>query len=418
MSFLDSVNWKSISFQELDSLLRLQGDVDKVVVDEDQYYSRTPLCNACKNNREDLVTILLHHGAAIEKRSPFYGKQPLHFACDHSCGNLGMVRKILDAKANVDAQDMDGNTALHLACNESNVPVAELLLERNANVNLINIDGETPLVWACRARSHRLVEALLKAKSDPNVGDGLPLEIAVDTGSVETLRLLIASGADIQRRAYLAQASECNQLDMMKVLNNCGADLNKTNSLGKTPLQAACSSEQTSTEAVRLLLSWGANVNVCSSTHMSAMHYACDRLYLDKVRLLLAYGADPGLKWAHQMTPIEQAWIGFLLGRHESQDIDCSIVQIMKLLLAAGARLRPGFRHLRSAIVLTPGLGPQAIQELLDLLGCQTSGPSKLQDLCRICIRNATNPNIDVNVTTMPLPKPIVSYLQFNDIFH
>lgn len=398
MSFLDSVNWKSISFQELESLLCLQEDVDKVIVDEDQHLSITPLCIACKNNREDLVTILLHHGAATEKRSPFYGKQPLHFACDHSCGNLGMVRKVLDAKANIDAQDMDGNTALHLACTESNVPVVELLLERRANVNLMDIDGETPLVRACLARSHRLVEALLKAGSDANVGDGLPLEIAVATGSVETLKLLIASGADVQRRAYLAQASEFNQVDVMKVLNNCGADLNKPNSLGKTPLQAACSSENTGAEPVRLLLSWGADVNVCSSTHMSAMHYACDRLYLDKVRLLLAYGADPGLKWAHQMTPIEQAWIGFLLGRHESQDIDCSIVQIVKLLLAAGAKLRPGFRHLRSAIVLTPGLGPEAIQELLELLECQTSGPPRLQDLCRVCVRNATHPNIDVNV--------------------
>ncbi|RUS86835.1 hypothetical protein EGW08_005431 [Elysia chlorotica] len=417
MSVLDCVNWKSISFQELDSLLRLQGDVDKVVVDDNQSYSITPLCVACKNNREDLVTVLLHHGAATEKRSSFYGKQPLHFACDHSCGNLGIVRKILDAKANIDAQDIDGNTALHLACTESNVPVVELLLERRADVHLMDIDGETPLVRACLARSHRLVEALLKATSDPNVGDGLPLEITVATGSVETLKSLIASGADVQRRAYLAQACEYNQIDVMKVLKNCGADLNKTNSLGKTPLQAACSSEQSSAEVVRLLLSWGADVNICSSTRMTAMHYACDRLYVEKVRLLLAYGADPGMRWAHQMTPIEQAWIGFLLGRHESQDIDCSIVQVVRLLLAAGARLRPGFRHLRSAIVLTPGLGPRAIQELLDLLECQASGPAKLQDLCRICVRNATNPNIDVNVAALPLPKPIVSYLQFDDIF-
>ena len=150
---------------------------------------------------------------------------------------------------------------------------------------------------------------------------------------------------------------------------------------------------------------------------MTAMHYACDRLYLDRVRLLLAYGADPGKRWADQMTPIEQAWIGFLLGRHESQDIDCPVVQIVQLLLASGARLKSGFRHLRSAIVLSTGLGPEAIQELLDLLDCHVSGPGRLQDLCRICIRNSTKPNVDVNMAALPLPKPIISYLQFDDIF-
>ena len=95
--------------------------------------------------------------------------------------------------------------------------MVELLLQRRADVHIMNIDGETPLVQACIARSHRLVEALLKASADPNVGEGLPLEIVVGTGSVEILKLLVESGADVQRRAYLAQASERNQIDVMKV---------------------------------------------------------------------------------------------------------------------------------------------------------------------------------------------------------
>ena len=42
----------------------------------------------------------------------------------------------LDAKADVDHPNNDGQTALQFACQASNVKVAELLLERGANKNL------------------------------------------------------------------------------------------------------------------------------------------------------------------------------------------------------------------------------------------------------------------------------------------
>ncbi|GFN79422.1 ankyrin repeat-containing domain [Plakobranchus ocellatus] len=417
MSILDCVNWRQISFQELDSLLRLHGDVDKSLVDEELKNTLTPLCIACKYNREDLVTVLLHHGADIEKCCSSYRKRPLHFACDHSNGNLGLVRKILEAKAITDSQDADGNTGLHLACTESNVPVVELLLENQADVSLADLDGETPLVRACFARSHRLVEVLLHAGSDPNVKGGQPLEIVVGTRSVETLKLLIESGADVQRGAYLAQASEMDLIDMMKILNNYGADVNKTNNLGMTPLQAACFCRFSSAESVRLLLSWGANVQAFSSTRETALHYACAARSLDKMRLLLAYGAHPGALGAHWVTPITAALVSLFQEERESQEAGSLVVQMVRLLLAAGAKLRPDrLQGLCSIVVLIRSLGPQARQELLDILEWRASRPASLQELCRICVRRATAPNVDSNVVRLPLPKQIVAYLQFEDI--
>ena len=114
-------------------------------------------------------------------------------------------------------QDEDGNTALHLACTESNVPVVRALLGAGADVRLADIDDETPLVRACFAKSVELVDLLLKAGSDPNYPDGRPLEIVVRAPSLECLKLLIAAGAEVTRNTYLSFASEHNYLDMMKV---------------------------------------------------------------------------------------------------------------------------------------------------------------------------------------------------------
>ena len=61
------------------------------------------------------------------------------------------------------------------------------------------------------------MDILLKAGSNPNEPDGRPLEIVVRAPSIESLKLLITSGADITRNTYLSFASEHNYLDMMKV---------------------------------------------------------------------------------------------------------------------------------------------------------------------------------------------------------
>ena len=51
------------------------------------------------------------------------------------------VKLLLDKGADIDAQDENGNTALHLACSASNISVIQLLLSRNAKQNLRDCSG-------------------------------------------------------------------------------------------------------------------------------------------------------------------------------------------------------------------------------------------------------------------------------------
>ena len=61
----------------------------------------TPLGLACKLNRADLVPLLLHKGAKPNVESIYLKKCPLHYACDHSDGNLDIVRMLLASGAEV-----------------------------------------------------------------------------------------------------------------------------------------------------------------------------------------------------------------------------------------------------------------------------------------------------------------------------
>lgn len=61
------------------------------------------------------------------------------------------------------AQNTDGQTALHLACRRGSVELVEAILEhKEVNVDVLNKDGDPPLVFALAAGSPDCVHALIK----------------------------------------------------------------------------------------------------------------------------------------------------------------------------------------------------------------------------------------------------------------
>lgn len=61
------------------------------------------------------------------------------------------------------AQNADGQTALHLACRRGSADVVEAILQyREANVDVLDKDGDPPLVFALAAGSPECVYALIQ----------------------------------------------------------------------------------------------------------------------------------------------------------------------------------------------------------------------------------------------------------------
>ncbi len=105
------------------------------------------LIYAASSGNPDLVREILRYHPNLEARER-EGKTALFAAGDYRNSDIDgarveCVRLLLDAGADVNARDEDGNTPLH---ETFLTDVEEELLKRGANVNAQNNDGDTPIV--------------------------------------------------------------------------------------------------------------------------------------------------------------------------------------------------------------------------------------------------------------------------------
>ena len=116
------------------------------------------------------------------------------------------LQKLISQKADVNAPQADGATALHWAVYRSDQKTVDLLLRAGANPKVANRDGSTPLWLACISGNAGIISSLLKAGADPNEKLPLgrsPLMEAARTGNVDAIKVLIDHGADVNAKETL-----------------------------------------------------------------------------------------------------------------------------------------------------------------------------------------------------------------------
>lgn len=151
-------------------------------------------------------------------------------------GNRSAIRTLLQQKADVNAPQADGATALHWAVRQDDIEMVDVLLAAGANVKATNRFGVTPLSLACINGSAAMIERLLKAGADANaplsdLGE-TPLMMAARTGKADAVKVLLDHGADVNAKeksrgdtALIWAAGETHPA-VVKLLIEHGADVN------------------------------------------------------------------------------------------------------------------------------------------------------------------------------------------------
>lgn len=136
-------------------------------------------------------------------------KSQAQFATIHDAaeaGDLAAVQAFVRGEKNPDVQAPSGATALHIASARGYLDVVKLLVESGSEIDFLIEEGGTPLMAAAAGLRPLIVEFLLTKGAQPNKKghDGRfplvcafqPAVIAV-SDQVKTIRLLVEYGADV-----------------------------------------------------------------------------------------------------------------------------------------------------------------------------------------------------------------------------
>lgn len=135
-------------------LLERKADIN----DNQTYQGETPLLIAISQDQEELAMKLLDWGADFEKSNDF-GTRPLHAASQ--MGLVSLVEKLLHLGANPTQKEFETlNTPIHLATLNEHLQIVELLIDKS-DLNAQNRDGNTVLHIAASLHLTNLVELFL-----------------------------------------------------------------------------------------------------------------------------------------------------------------------------------------------------------------------------------------------------------------
>jgi uncharacterized protein len=271
----------------------------------------TAIMYAAANGDLELVRALIKAGANVKLENQF-GTSAITEAA--IIGSAPIISALIKAGADPNFKTPNGETPLMDAARSGHVDAAKVLLDAGADVNAKETWGEqSAIMWAAALSQADMVKLLASRGAnvndhgkvnqwprkviqeprpkDMNKGGFTPLHYAAREGCALCVQYLLAAGADPDsedpdRETPLLMAIENMHFDTAAVLvtgvaNKAGADLNKWDLFGRSPVYMAA---DVSTLPVK---GNGAMAVLPSEDKLTA---------LDLGRMLLEKGADPNIQ--------------------------------------------------------------------------------------------------------------------------
>lgn len=265
----------------------------------------TAIMYAAANNDLELVRALIKAGANVKVENQLGSSAITEAAI---IGSAPVLEALLKAGADPNFKTPNGETPLMAAARTGRVDAARVLLDAGADINARETwGGQSALMWAAALSQADMVKFLAfhgarlddhgkvnqwprkiiqePRPKDMNKGGFTPLHYAAREGCAPCVQSLLAAGADPDsedpdRETPLLLALENLHFDTAAVLVQGGADLDKWDLFGRSPVYMAAdvstlpvkgngamavlpsSDKLTALEVARMMLDKGANPNI------------------------------------------------------------------------------------------------------------------------------------------------------------
>ena len=298
----------------------------------------TPLFQAASNGNREIVQILLRAGATLDNPNAYLptalhaaarngirevmhdlveaahgdlniqdgnGYTPLHLAAEH--GHVGAIEELIAAGAPVNfmANFLLG-TPLHRAANQGHTDVALALIHAGANIDVMarGLEGETPLHLAALRGHNDTVRALIRAGADINMLDGRrrTFDMIADNPALRGYRRLTDD--------LIAAVQRADRTAIRDLIDQ-GASVVSTDAQGNTAIHSAIGQNNPDEATVRdeivkdiIRFIGGRAVRTRNAVGQTPLHVAVQHGNTRIARLLLRNGADVNAQDTQGNTPL------------------------------------------------------------------------------------------------------------------
>lgn len=293
----------------------------------------TSLSYAIVNDNIEVVALLLKQGLSFKKHyDGFHGMTDLMLAVENN--SIKVAQKIIDKTDLINVNDEENNNAVYYAVKHNNYELVKLLIENGAHVEsglgeaiannnydmckILLENGastEGSLSFSADIRNLEIAELLVYYGANVNEGPiYTPLEVAIEKGNFELVKLLFENGArgeldDLLVRSFSSKNIEivkylldrgarvgktlylCEDINILAYLVENGISLNTASDEGKTILMTAC--EKNNVELTKYLIWNNADLSKKNRSGETALIIAAKKSNFELVKLLVDYGANP-----------------------------------------------------------------------------------------------------------------------------
>ena len=394
-------------------------------------YSQTPLSAAARKGSVEVIKLLLSRGAkdddgAAAANAYEAGNADIEKLLQQASPTTPAARSRLLAAAirkgdaaraqsliaaGIDAAGLDDALVLTVDRDAEFVEVIRLLLDKGARVNQPDL-SRTPLMLAVDQDHVETIKLLLAKGADVNaIGreDTTALAIAVRNNNAAVVRLLLAAGADARAKYILSHAAGAPWVtdedenphpertsEILQLLVDKGANAKSPD--GDSALLAA-----NSVEKVKFLLASGANPNTKGSDGSTPLMVAADRGDNQIVEALLSAGVDVNAQDANGDTAL------LLLldagDRRRKRNVEEYPVLVGTLLRAKNINVNAQNKKGETALMRAVRLGNVESVRLLLGAGANPGGADKIGDTAYVLAYENGNTEIEKLLTTAAAPQ-------------